>query len=89
MVLAEGLCAGLPVFAADSGAIREVTAGAATMFAPGDWAGLARALADGPLSAPPGERVVHDEQLLDHLSAERAAERLGDAYDDVLGRARG
>lgn len=89
MVLAEALCAGLPVVAADSGAIREVTDGAAALVAPGDWLGIARSLADGPLSRPPGERVTHDEALLDHLSDARAAERLGAAYDELLDLPRG
>ena len=43
MVLAEALCAGLPILASSSGAIPEVLRGQAPTFAPGDWLGLARA----------------------------------------------
>ena len=46
MVLAEAIAAGLPIVASTSGAIPEVLGEQATYFAPGDWVGLARALAD-------------------------------------------
>jgi glycosyltransferase involved in cell wall biosynthesis len=86
MVLAEALAAGAPIVAASSGAIPEVLAGSqAALFDPGDWPGLARALAEGPLARPPGERVDHDATLVHRYSYEAAAERLGAAYRRVLG----
>jgi glycosyltransferase involved in cell wall biosynthesis len=85
MVLAEAMCAGLPIVASTSGAIPEVLRGQAPTFAPGDWLGLARALAAGPLARPPGTRAQYDEALVREYSAEAAAERLAQAYDDVLG----
>jgi glycosyltransferase involved in cell wall biosynthesis len=86
MVLAEALAAGAPIVAASSGAIPEVLAGSgALLVPPGDWPGLARALADGPLGRPPGERGAHDETLVRRYSYEAAAERLGAAYERVLG----
>jgi glycosyltransferase involved in cell wall biosynthesis len=84
MVLAEALCAGLPILASSSGAIPEVLRGQAPTFAPGDWVGLARLLAAGPLAVPPGTRAFYDEAVVREYSAESAAERLAAAYDDVL-----
>jgi glycosyltransferase involved in cell wall biosynthesis len=85
MVLAEAMSAGLPILASSSGAIPEVLGGQADTFAPGDWLGLARLLADGPLAQPPGTRAAYDEALVREYSAEAAAERLARAYDDLLG----
>jgi glycosyltransferase involved in cell wall biosynthesis len=85
MVLAEAMCAGLPIVASSSGAIPEVLRGQAPTFAPGDWLGLARALAAGPLAQPPGTRARYDDALVHEYSAEAAADRLARAYDDVLG----
>ena len=56
LVLVEGLAAGLPLIVSDSGAIPEVVGDGADLFAPGDWMGLARRLAEGPLAQPPGTR---------------------------------
>ena len=53
---------------------------------PGDWRGLARALAEGPLSAPPGRRVEHDRARLEAWSVDAAAARLEAAYRRVLAR---
>jgi len=86
MVLVEALAAGLPVIATDTGAIPEVTAGHATLVAPGDWRGIARALADGPLAAAPGTRQAPPTDLLERVSAPAAAERTRKAYNLVLGR---
>jgi glycosyltransferase involved in cell wall biosynthesis len=84
LVLIEALAAGLPIVASSSGAIPEVCGDAAIYFAPGDWLGLARKLAEGPLSRPPGERVEHPCELVRHYGSTAMAERLGSAYDRVL-----
>ena len=70
-----------------SGAIPEVAAGQATLFAPGDWMELARRLAEGPLSRPPATRVEHPTELLERYSIPAAAERVAAAYDEVLASA--
>jgi glycosyltransferase involved in cell wall biosynthesis len=83
LVLAEGMAAGLDVLAADSGAIREVLDGQGTLFAPGDWPGLARLLRAGPLARAPGQRVEYPRPLVERYSTAAAAERLADAYDGL------
>lgn len=86
MVLAEAMACGLAILASTCGAIPEVLDGApAELFAPGDWMGIARALAAGPLSRPPGERVRYPRELLERYSTAAAARRLAAAYDRVLG----
>lgn len=85
MVLAEGMAAGLPLLASMSGAIPEVAGGAAAYFAPGDWLGLARLLAEGPLARPPGEPVRHPPELVERYSTRAAARRLEEAYDALAG----
>lgn len=84
LVLAEAMAAGLPMIVATSGAIPEVTGETATQVAPGDWRGIAEALAAGPLSHAPGTRVQYPQDLLDRFSIETAAQRVADAYDRVL-----
>jgi glycosyltransferase involved in cell wall biosynthesis len=84
MVLVEAMAAGLPVLASTSGAIPEVGAGAFTPFAPGDWVGLADALAAGPLARPPGERMAYDPALIERYSDRAAADRLRSAYRRLL-----
>ena len=84
MVLAEGMAAGLPILASESGAIPEVLGDNAAYFAPGDWMGIARALVDGPLARDPAERVDHPPELLERYSLEAAGTRLAAAYDRVL-----
>jgi glycosyltransferase involved in cell wall biosynthesis len=83
-VLAEAMAAGLDVLAADSGAIGEVVGDGATLFAPGDWLGLARALAAGPLAREPGTRTPADPARLRRWSLAAAGERLAAVYDRVL-----
>jgi glycosyltransferase involved in cell wall biosynthesis len=78
MVLAEAGAAGLPIVAAQSGAIPEVLRGNGTLFAPGDWEGLAAALA--PIVSEPPQRVRYDELY----SVEAAADRYAAAYARVL-----
>ena len=79
MVLAEAMAAGVPILASSSGAIPEVTEGAARYFSPGDWATLAEMLRD----LPPQEehRAVEESE---RYSTEAAAARLAAAYDEVL-----
>jgi glycosyltransferase involved in cell wall biosynthesis len=84
MVLAEAMASGTPIAAARSGAIPEVVGDQATLFEPGDWFGLAAALRDGPLSRPPGERVVHDPERVGRFSLGAAADRLAAAYVRLL-----
>jgi len=85
MVLAEGMAAGLPILTTTSGAIPEVVGDAAAYFAPGDWLGLARLLAEGPLARPPGEPVRHPHELVERYSTQAAAGRLAEAYDALAG----
>jgi glycosyltransferase involved in cell wall biosynthesis len=85
LVLAEAMAAGLPIVASSSGAIPEVAGDSASYFVPGDWPGLARTLAEGPLAGPPGQRIEHSEQRVRGFSAEAAAERLAAVYDGLLG----
>jgi glycosyltransferase involved in cell wall biosynthesis len=84
MVLAEAMAARVSVVAAASGAIPEVVEGYGTLFLSGDWVGLAQALADGPLSGAPGERATADAGRLERFTAEAAADRLREAYAELL-----
>jgi glycosyltransferase involved in cell wall biosynthesis len=86
LVLAEAMAASLPIVASQSGAIPEVAGAAATYFLPGDWMNLARVLAEGPLSRPPGERADPPEELVERYSITAAADRLAAAYDRLLER---
>lgn len=84
MVLAEAMAAGLPVAASTSGAIPEVLAGQGRLFAPGDWLGLARILAAGPLAAAGGAGAAHDPAVVERYGSQAAAARLAAAYDELL-----
>ena len=84
MVLAEAMAASVPIVASSSGAIPEVVGPDVPQFAPGDWLGLARLLAAGPLSRPPGERAHYDPERIRRFGARAAAERLSSAYEQVL-----
>jgi glycosyltransferase involved in cell wall biosynthesis len=84
IVLAEAMAAGVPIVASESGAIPEVAGDGATYFPPGDWLGLARRLAAGPLARPSGDRVTYDETRVERYSSIAAAARLAAAYDRVL-----
>jgi glycosyltransferase involved in cell wall biosynthesis len=87
MVLAEAMAAGLAIVATTSGAIPEVLAGApAELVAPGDWMGIARALAAGALSRPVGARVAYPPEIVHRYSTAAAAERLSGVYDELLAR---
>jgi glycosyltransferase involved in cell wall biosynthesis len=83
MVLVEAMAAGVPVVAAASGAIPEVTGGRATLFTPGDWHGLARALDTGPLASP-RDPARPAGTGLERYGTEAAAERYRAAYRRVL-----
>jgi glycosyltransferase involved in cell wall biosynthesis len=84
MVLAEAIASGLPIAAAACGAIPEVLRALAPTFAPGDWPGLARILAEGPLAREPGERVSYPDEVVDAYSSVAFADRLATAYAEVL-----
>jgi glycosyltransferase involved in cell wall biosynthesis len=85
MVFVEAMAAGLDIVATTNGAIPEVLDGHGTLVPAGDYIGMARALAAGPLTRPPGTRVVYPAELLQHYSTHAAAARLAAAYDRVLG----
>jgi glycosyltransferase involved in cell wall biosynthesis len=85
LVLAEAMAAGLSILTTTSGAIPEVVRGTpAELVAPGDWPAIAQALADGPLSRTPGERIAYPPERVRHYSTAAAAERLAGAYDRLL-----
>jgi glycosyltransferase involved in cell wall biosynthesis len=84
MVLAEAMAGHVPVVAAASGAIPEVVGASGTLFAPGDWVGLARVLESGPLAGAPGARRAPEPERLERFSATAAAGRLRAAYDRLL-----
>lgn len=84
LVLAEAMASGLAIVASTSGAIPEVVGDGGRYFAAGDWMAIARELAAGPLSRPPGERVAHDPARLEHYSTTAAAARLAAVYDRLL-----
>jgi len=67
-----------------SGAIPEVAGDSATYFAPGDWIGLARTLAAGPLARSPGRVSSIGPSGLERYSTAAAAERLAAAYERAL-----
>jgi glycosyltransferase involved in cell wall biosynthesis len=85
MVLAEAMAAGLAIVTTTNGAIPEVLSGApAALVTPGDWLGIAEALATGPLARSPGARVVYPPELVARYSTAAAADRLAAAYDTLL-----
>jgi len=81
MVLVEAMAGHLPVVATSCGAIPEVVGRSASLVAPGDWVGLADALAAGPLADEPGARRAPESERLERFSVTAAAERLRAAYD--------
>ncbi len=85
MVLAEAMAAGTHIVASMSGAIPEVLAGSgADLFVPGDYGAIAEQVRAGPLSSPPGHRVVYPAPLVLRHSSAAVADRLADAYQKVL-----
>jgi glycosyltransferase involved in cell wall biosynthesis len=85
MVFVEAMAAGIAIVATTNGAIPEVLDGNGTLVPAGDYVGMARALAAGPLARPPGARVAYPAALVRRYSVEAVAERLAAAYDRVLG----
>ena len=81
MVLAEAAAAGLPIVAAESGAIPEVLRGHGRLFPAGDWHALAGALGEVVAVPPRRERPA---DLVELYSVSSAAERIGAVYDRVL-----
>jgi glycosyltransferase involved in cell wall biosynthesis len=85
MVLVEAMAAGTPIVACATGAIPEVLQSSGVLVGAGDWIGLARALADGPLTLPaPTPRLPVEAGLIERYSTEAAAERLRTVYRRVL-----
>ena len=84
MVFAEAMAAGLDIIATTNGAIPEVLDGQGTLVAAGDYVGMARALAAGALSRPPGARVAYPPELVERYSTTAAAERLAAAYGGLV-----
>jgi glycosyltransferase involved in cell wall biosynthesis len=84
MVLAEAMAGHVPIVASTSGAIPEVVGPSGHYVSPGDWVGLADALANGPLSGTPGMRRAPEEARLRRFSTAAAAERLNDVYRELL-----
>jgi glycosyltransferase involved in cell wall biosynthesis len=85
MVLVEAAAARTPIVACATGAIPEVLDGHGTLVGAGDWIGLARALASGPLATPaPAQRVAPDPERLLRYTSEAAAERYRSIYRSLL-----
>ncbi len=84
MVFAEAMAAGLDIIATTNGAIPEVLGGQGRLVPAGDYIGMARALAAGPLTRPPGERVAYPDELLERYSIGAVSARLAGLYERVL-----
>jgi glycosyltransferase involved in cell wall biosynthesis len=83
MVLVEAMAAHTAILAADSGAIPEVVGSSGTLFAAGDYVGLADRLEAEVLTRPPGARVAPEPDRLERFSAAAAADRLRAAYEGL------
>lgn len=84
LVLAEAMAAGVPIIASTSGAIPEVLGEPASLFSPGDWLGLAEALARGPLQCATQSLQPQRATRAGDFSLDAAAKRLATAYRRVL-----
>lgn len=83
MVLVEAMASHTAILAADSGAIPEVLGSSGTLFAAGDYVGLANALEADVLPRAPGTRIAPEPDRLERFSAAAAAERLRAAYEGL------
>jgi glycosyltransferase involved in cell wall biosynthesis len=83
MVLVEAMAANTAIVAASSGAIPEVVGSSGTLYAPGDYIGLADALAAHVLTRGPAARVAPEPERLSRYSAGAAAERLRAVYEEL------
>ncbi|HEX4034141.1 MAG TPA: glycosyltransferase family 4 protein [Solirubrobacteraceae bacterium] len=86
MVLAEAMAAGAPIIASSSGAIAEVAGEAATLFAAGDWISLSQHIARAIDPAAAHPRAAAARELSAVYSSQAAAQRLADAYGELLSR---
>ena len=84
MVLVEAMACGTPVVACATGAIPEVVGGDGALVSPGDWRGLAEALAAGPLARAPGGRARVPGERLARYSTGAAAARYRAVYERLL-----
>ena len=84
LVLAEAMAADVPIVASKSGAIAEVLGEDATLFFPGDWMGLARTLAQGPLLRSTYSPPSGSQRRARDFSLDAAGRRLAAAYWRVL-----
>jgi glycosyltransferase involved in cell wall biosynthesis len=88
MVLAEAMAAGTPLVASSSGAIPEVTGGAARLFATGDWPGLAQILSEVIAGPRDEERAAIAARRAQVYSVAAAADRIAAAYEELLAQRR-
>lgn len=84
-VLVEAMASGLPIAASSSGAIPEVVDGAAELFSPGDWIGLAEIFARAAELREDDSLAAARQRQLQLYSLDAAAARYASAYRRVFG----